>query len=468
VKWDILPYINGDGMDIGCGDARQHDWMVGIDCKPGSGPKGPNHIRDATKLRGYFSDESQDYIFSSYCLNEIEAWKETLQSWWKLIKPDGYLILFLPIEEGKIGPKDVVDAMLECKPWQLVDARVNDKSLFQVYRKRDAEREEMPDPSKVAAVMKLGAHGDAIWASSVFSHLKEQGFYTMLWCQETTEEVLRHDPHIDKIMRFESRLPMGELGELFRWLELKYKNTKILIECVEGTTLPSPQKIQYHFPKEMRHKLMDFNYIDLHHWKAEVPPEHRQAFYPNDEEKKWANEYRAGLKENLVVIVTSGSSCSKHWPYAAELARYLLRRMDVGVVVLGDIRDLRFDEHPNLRQIGLGWSIRKAMTFVQMANVVVGQETGLLNCVAMVPEVRKVVLMTHSSKENLTRDWKNTATMTGNVPCYPCHRLHYSWEFCNQDKYTKASACQTAISVWDVLRETELGLSQEMLLEAAA
>jgi hypothetical protein len=65
VKWDLLPYINGDGLDIGCGDARPHDWMVGIDIKPGTGQKGPNQIRDARTLDRYFAAESQDFIFSS-------------------------------------------------------------------------------------------------------------------------------------------------------------------------------------------------------------------------------------------------------------------------------------------------------------------------------------------------------------------------------------------------------------------
>ena len=66
---------------------------------------------------------------------------------------------------------------------------------------------------------------------------------------------------------------------------------------------------------------------------------------------------------------------------------------------------------------------------------------------------------------NANASQPNTATMVGKTDCGPCHRLHYDWTFCKQDKYTKAAACQTAISVWDVLRETELALSQ---LEAAA
>lgn len=477
VRWDLLPYTNGDGLDIGCGDARPHDWFVGVDIKGGSTPKGPNHIRDARKLKGYFADESQDFVFSSYLLNELgDGWKTALADWWGLVKPNGYLILFLPAPQqfnpaptgpyvngqpsyDGIGPRDIVDALP--KPWQLVDARINGQQFFQVYRKIEGETPVKPDPEKVCAVLKLGAHGDALWASSVFPHLKDQGYHVILYTQETGEEVLRHDPHIDQLIKFESRVPMGELGELFNWMEHKYKNCRILVEVVEGTLLPAPQKIQYHFPDAMRRKLMNFNYLELHHMKAMVPYEPRQKFYPSDEEKQWANSIRAGLSPFVVVLVPNGSSVSKMWPYAGDLAKRLLLREDVSIVMLGDERGTAFEAHPRLLKIGLGWNVRQAMTFCQLADVVVGQETGLLNSVAFEPDVRKVVLLSHSTIENLTRDWPNTASIRTYPPCAgdgACHRLHYDWQFCNQDPITKAAACQTMISVFDVLREIEPAL----------
>ena len=70
VKWDILPYVNGEGLDLGCGDARQHDWAVGVDIRPGTTQRGPNLLKDARKLN-FIADKSQDFVFSSYLLNEI-------------------------------------------------------------------------------------------------------------------------------------------------------------------------------------------------------------------------------------------------------------------------------------------------------------------------------------------------------------------------------------------------------------
>lgn len=469
IKWDLLPYVNGEGLDIGCGDARPHDWMVGIDIKAGTTPRGPNQIRDARTLGDYFAAESQDFIFSSHLLNELEDWPTVLAGWWKLLRPNGYLILFMPDTKPADGvkecsPKMVVDAMQALKPWQFVEARANGAQFFHVYRKCDLPTDlTVVDPEKVCAVMKLGAHGDALWASSVLAGLKEQGFHTILYTQDTGAEVLRHDPNIDKLYKFESRVPIEQLGDLMHWVDNKYKHHRILVECVEGTLLPSPQKIQYHFPQALRHKLMDYNYLEVHHMQGQVPMKPQVRFYPNELEMETANAFRATLTPYIVCIVPNGSSVSKMWPYANDLVKKLLEDENVSVVMLGDERGQKFDGHPRFHQIGMKWNIRACMTFVQLANVVVGQETGLLNCVSCHPEIRKVVLLTHSTKENLTRDWPNTATMIGKAPCFPCHRLHYDWSFCKKDETTGASACQSTISVYDVMQEILPAITKEAM-----
>lgn len=476
VKWDLLPYTNGDGLDVGCGDARPHDWFVGVDIKPGTGQKGPNQIRDARKLGSYFAAESQDFVFSSYLLQELDDWPTVLAGWWKLLKPNGYLIVFLPITpaaEGvkECGPKMMVDAMVPLKPWQFVEARTNGEAFFHVYRKCDAPNVPAPDHDKVVALIKLGAHGDALWASSVLPGLKDQGYYVVMYTQETGEEVLRHDPHIDRLIKFESRVPMGELGELFAWMEKKYKQCRVLVECVEGTLLPSPQKIQYWFPLKMRHKLMDHNYVELHHMKAEVPLGPRVKFYPNEEEKRWANKVRGEMNGRVVVMVPNGSSLTKMWPYAGQFAKRVLERKDVTVVMLGDERATDFkdlEDHKRFMKVGLGWNIRQAMTFAQLADVVVGQETGILNSVSHEADVHKIVLLSHSTVENLTRDWPNTAVFREMPECAPCHRLHYDWQGCNQDPITKAAMCQAMIKCDDVVAAVNAALDRTKDVAAAA
>lgn len=461
VKWDLLPYINGQGLDLGCGDARPHDWFVGVDIRAGTSQLGPNLIYDATKLNGMFADGSQDFIFSSYLLNELprEQWPQILAGWWRLIREDGYLILFLPENEG-CHDKDVVDCMRALVPWQFVDARKTGDRFFHVYRKCNRPSVvDRPDPDKVCAVIRLGAHGDAIWASSVLPGLKKQGYHVIFYTQETGEQVLRHDPNIDELICFSSKVPMQELGELFLWIETKYKNTRMLVETVEGTLLPAPGKIQYHFPDKVRDRLMNFNYLEIIHDVAKVPYDYAQRFYPSDEEMRWANEFRAALQPYLVVLVPNGSSCTKMWPHAVAFAKQLLAaRDDVSIVMVGDTRGCDAGElalEPRFFGVGMAWDVRKCMTLAKMANVVVGEETGVVNAVAMERDVHKVVLLSHSSVENLTRDWPNTTSIRELPPCAGtsgCHRLHYDWQYCPKDEATQAAPCQAMIRPERVLK----------------
>lgn len=86
--------------------------------------------------------------------------------------------------------------------------------------------------------------------------------------------------------------------------------------------------------------------------------------------------------------------------------------------------------------------------------------------------VPKVVMLSHSSAENLTRDWRAVRTLAGAVPCHPCHQIHYTHEHCPQDEATKAAKCQAAIPVEAVMEALQdLGVLRaediEKLKEAA-
>jgi hypothetical protein len=57
----------------------------------------------------------------------------------------------------------------------------------------------------------------------------------------------------------------------------------------------------------------------------------------------------------------------------------------------------------------------------------------------------KVVLLSHSSNENLTRDWVNAAALEANVACHPCHRIHnVAATLCSHDTKTGAAACMAS------------------------
>jgi len=78
-------YCNGIGLDIGFGgdlilpDARGWDFEHG----------------DAQYLEG-LEAESFDYVYSSHTLEHVFDIKSTLKNWFKVLKPNGFLILYIP------------------------------------------------------------------------------------------------------------------------------------------------------------------------------------------------------------------------------------------------------------------------------------------------------------------------------------------------------------------------------------
>ena len=65
---------------------------IGIDCEytPGCDQQAD------VSLRLPFPDCSQDYVFSSHCLEDMQDTEGTLREWLRVLKPGGYLVLYLP------------------------------------------------------------------------------------------------------------------------------------------------------------------------------------------------------------------------------------------------------------------------------------------------------------------------------------------------------------------------------------
>lgn len=73
----------------------------GLDIGPGRDPLFP-HIEqwdkdrgDATFMRGA-EKEAYDFVYSSHCLEHLTHPTIALENWWKLLRPGGRLILYVP------------------------------------------------------------------------------------------------------------------------------------------------------------------------------------------------------------------------------------------------------------------------------------------------------------------------------------------------------------------------------------
>jgi predicted SAM-dependent methyltransferase len=103
-KYDIVQFTRGVVLDLGCGANKAFPHFIGVDnCKDtqlfGVAMK-PDVVDDCATL-SKFEPGQCDAIFSSHLLEHIdyERVPAVLDSWCKVVKTDGHLILYLPDED---------------------------------------------------------------------------------------------------------------------------------------------------------------------------------------------------------------------------------------------------------------------------------------------------------------------------------------------------------------------------------
>jgi ADP-heptose:LPS heptosyltransferase len=296
--------------------------------------------------------------------------------------------------------------------------------------------------------------------SSILPKLKEEGYHITLYASPYGYEAIQHDPHIDDVyMQDPDQVPNHVLGLFWHNEMKKYDRWINLSGSVEDYLLPDREKQPFYWPHETRHKFMDKNYLEMTHDIAQVPFAPMAKFYPTKEELFWARTQRARIKDKVIVWSLSGSSVHKTWPHMdAIIARVMLHTNATVVLVGGSLERMLEKGWENENRVWKRagqWSLRQSLSFALTADLVVGSETGLLNAVGC-EDINKVIMLSHSSENNLTKHWKKTTALTppASVKCYPCHRLHRSFEFCHQDEETGTAICQAQIdieTVWDAI-----------------
>lgn len=305
--------------------------------------------------------------------------------------------------------------------------------------------------AKRCTVFRAGGYGDVLIAGSTFPHLVDAEYRLTLVTSAKGEEVMRHDPHLASIAIVDVlAMNAGERRDLWAALAGECERFINFSEALEGELLATRLQSKYDWPHALRHARMNGSYLELAHDVAGVPHDYRQRFYATDAERAEARAWRE-LMPRLVVIAMGGTGVNKFWPGVFEFAwRLVNARADMHVAVIGDLKGGHFLAHERLHVIGQQWPVRQAFALALEADLVIGQETGLLNAVAMEP-MPKVALLSHSSPQNLTAHWRNAWPFWGGVDCWPCHRLQFDWSGCRRDAETGAAACQAAIAPARVL-----------------
>ena len=88
----LLKYCQGAGLDLGCHGDKIRTSAIGVDFSPVSCVNIVGDVRDLH----YFRDDALDYVFSSHCLEDLDDTEGTLREWFRVLRPGGYLVLYLP------------------------------------------------------------------------------------------------------------------------------------------------------------------------------------------------------------------------------------------------------------------------------------------------------------------------------------------------------------------------------------
>lgn len=488
IRWELVKYTRGKGVDLGCGPYKAFPHFIGVDNGDhesfGWRIKPDLRVETCEKLE-IIASQSLDFVFSSHLLEHIQDYKATLKEWFRVLKPHGYLCLYLPHKSfypniGEPGanpthlhdflPSDIISAMREvAKGWDLVEKQDRNEgdeySMFLVFRRTGGEKciesWNKPKPDKTACVIRYGAFGDLMQASSVFAGLKAQGYHVTLYGTPPGSDVVTNDPNIDAtVLQDKDQVPNGDLVEFWSYLEKKYDKFVNLSESVEGTWLAMPGRTAHKWPTNLRHKYLNQNYLEFQHELAGIPHKPAVKFYATPDEKAWARKQRSKMGDFCIVWSLAGSAVHKtNATLDPFLARVMLSYPTAHIVLVGgsecQILEGGWENEPRVHKTCGRWGIRQSLAFLEEADLVIGPETGVLNAASCM-SVPKIVFLSHSSKENLTRDWTNTVSLEPNrndVKCFPCHMLHFGWAHCHQDKETGTALCQANITIDDLWHE---------------
>lgn len=521
----VVQYMQGRALDVGPGTGKVWPQVIGIDQQMDSGRPCTDIVGKANEL-SLFADASMDAVFSSHCLEDFDRERvpAVLKEWARVLKIGGNLILYVPSanlyplvgEPGanpahrwNIYPGDIETLLKEESSnddrrfhgWKLLlsEERGEDDeySLLVIAQKtpfagkwEEDVWQRNPDGKLRALVIRYGAIGDAIVCASIFPQLTAQGYHVTVNTTPKIQDVLRNDPHIDEWMIQETDyVPNSFLGPFWEVISKRYDKVINLCESIEGSLLALPGRLNHSYPVEARRQIMgSVNYLERTHDIAGVPYDFSGSrFYPSFDDKVWAGSTAHRMRgrdgDPIIIWCVNGSSAHKVYPWTHIVVRWLLERTPARIVLYGDpdvgarlseaiIENVGKDGGDISRILSVGdkWKLRQSLSFAQFADVVVGPETGPLNAVAMEEEVRKVIYLSHSSPQNLTKHWKNTTVLlpeAGAAPCFPCHLLHQDWTHCHKSEKTGAALCASAVSPERVFKAVAAALGATVKEDAA-
>ena len=302
---------------------------------------------------------------------------------------------------------------------------------------------------KDCLVIRYGALGDAVWMTPVLRQLKADGWHVTYNCTPYSAQVLQHCPWIDEfLLQEKDAIPNDDLEGYWETLGANFDKVINMSGSIEGALLKTEGTEEYDWPSARRRRECNGNYMDATCAAAGFPnlKGARPELHFTEHEEAMAQHFRNSQRDKFLILWSlCGSSFHKAWPWTFQVVEKLWRQdraNEIRIVTVGDeLTQMIEPRYPDISIPKAGiCTVRQSMLFCKYADLVIGPETGILNA-ASCYDTHKIVLLSHSSEQNLTKYWTNTTALhPENCPCHPCHQLHYSRPSCPSGP-EKATLC---------------------------
>jgi ADP-heptose:LPS heptosyltransferase len=427
-----------------------------------------------------FADQGLDHVLLTGMIGGLQEPAQMIGTASRKLKKNGHLIILTDINDTRPGvatiqPKDVEEWVSNSGKWVRKAQYNQDGKNLQIFKRIEGRRGfiDLAKPDrKRCLVVRYGALGDAIVMSPLIHAIHDDGYHLTLAVNPYCLAALENNPYIDNlIIQEKDVVPNPLLGEYWRLWEKEYDKFVNLSESIEGDLLQVEPRPSFFTTKEWRHEKGNKNYYDFALARggySHITGKRGELFFTSAEERK-AKKVFTPLQDKFVIVwALNGSSHHKVFPYLELVLRQWFKDHEDSIVITtGDYaaRLMEF-EHPQLLPRAGEWSIRESLIATKYADLVVGPETMMTNAAGCFA-TPKICLLSHSTKENLTKYWENDYSLEPDVAiaqCYPCHQLHYTKESCpagqlydseTGEEFVMAPKCTLAIRPERVLEQMQ-------------
>ena len=401
-----------------------------------------------------FSNGAFDYAYVEKIVEVIPHLKQYLGDVCAKVKMGGHVIFHLPINDPepnilwRFEPETLKQVLSDYGTWQQKAEYLKDGEMLSIFKKLSSRTGEVkpikPTPGKRACVIRYGAVGDSITMTPLIRKLKEDGYHVTVNCTPYCATPLENNPYIDNLLLQERDAIFNpDLGNYWRLWGGEYERYINLSESVEGALLKVEGRPDFYTPQAYRHSIGNRNYYDFTMERGGYPEVRgtKGELFFNHQERKEIDRFLAQYKGKFVVVwALNGSSYHKMYPLMQPVVETWCKdHPETLVLTVGDnMSKMHEFKHPNVLNCAGEWPLRKVLCLTGKAACVVGPETAVLNAAGCY-DTPKIVFLSHSTPENLTKYWTNTIALEPDkclAPCYPCHQLHYTKDSCPQAAVT--------------------------------